>query len=193
MFERFGGCLDSFFIQNFQNSGAQSGKKKSIFKSRRGNNPRTVSENLKEFGLRKRVCFNGKIDVHEEYRESRWIVDDFDQSGLANEGIYELYKKSGGTWFIMEKEYFLDNQLNEPSKLANWYEELNKQYGGKVVIETNFIVEESWLKCAFPWMTHVDYWAFLAFSLYLSYRLCSDAESSDSMVQAMWEKSGVWN
>ena len=43
----------------------------------------------------------------------------------------------------MEKEYFLDNQLNEPSKLANWYEELNKQYGGKVVIETNFIVEES--------------------------------------------------
>ena len=43
----------------------------------------------------------------------------------------------------MEKEYFLDNQLNEPIKLNNWYEELNKQYGGEVIIETNFIVEES--------------------------------------------------
>ena len=145
MFEGSGGCLDTFFVKNFQNSGEQLGKSKKakLFKSRRGNNnPRTVSENLKEFGLRKRVCFNDKIDVHEQYRDSRWIVDDFDQSGLANEGTYELYKKSGGTWFIMEKEYFLDNQLNESSKLANWYEELNKQYGGKVVIETNFIVEE---------------------------------------------------
>ena len=145
MYEGSGGCLDNFFVKNFQKPREQLGKSKNAkFKTRKGNNnPRAVSENLKEFGLRKRVCFNDKIEVHETYQDSRWIVEDFDQSGLANEGTYEQYKKSGGTWFIMEKEYFVDNQLNEPSKLANWYEELNKQYGGKVIIETNFIVEES--------------------------------------------------
>ena len=43
----------------------------------------------------------------------------------------------------MEKEYFIENQLNEPSKLENWYAELNKQYSEKVLIENKFILEES--------------------------------------------------
>ena len=43
----------------------------------------------------------------------------------------------------MEEAYFIDNALYEPSKLAIWYDELNKQYGGEVVIETKFMEEES--------------------------------------------------
>ena len=146
MYDDNGGCVDAFFVTNYRKSGGHAGKPKKAgtFKSRSSNNnPKAVSDNLKEFGLRKRVCFNDQIAVHEDYSSSRWIVQEFDQSGFGNEGTYERYKASGGTWFIMEKEYFVDNQLNEPSKLANWYEELNKQYGGKVIIETNFIVEES--------------------------------------------------
>jgi hypothetical protein len=146
LYDENGGCVDAFFVTNFRKSGGQAGKPKKagIFKSRSSNNsPKAVSDNLKEFGLRKRVCFNEKIAVHEEYSTSRWIVHEFERSGLSNEGTYDRYKASGGTWFIMEKEYFIDNQLNKPSKLENWYAELKKQYGEKVLIENKFILEES--------------------------------------------------
>ena len=146
LYDDNGGCVDAFFVTNYRKSGGHAGKPKKAgtFKSRSSNNnPKAVSDNLKEFGLRKRVCFNDKIEVHETYQESKWIVEHFDQSGLANEGTYEQYKKSGGTWFIMEKEYFIENQLNEPSKLEIWYAELNKQYSDKVLIEIKLILEES--------------------------------------------------
>ena len=133
LYEEMGACVDTFFVKNFQTSG----------KSKHYNNAKAVSDNLKEYGLRKRVCFNDQIRVHEQYSTSRWIVHDSDQSELGNEDIYDRYKASGGTWFIMEKQYFLDHELNQPSKFAIWYQELNKQYGDKVVIETNITWEES--------------------------------------------------
>ena len=69
---------------------------------------------------------------------TRWIVENFDDSGFCNEEIYNVYKASGGSWFIMEQEFFADNELNVPSKLANWYKELNNTFGGKIMIETRF-------------------------------------------------------
>ena len=146
LYDENGGCVDTFFVKNFRKSGEQAGKPKKagIYKSRScNNNPKAVSDNLKEFGLRKRVCFNEQIPVHEQWSSSRWIVQEFDQSGFGNEATYERYIASGGTWFIMEKEYFIENQLNVPSKLENWYAELNKQYSEKVLIENKFILEES--------------------------------------------------
>ena len=146
LYDEKGGCVDAFFVTNFRKSGGHTGKPKKagIFKSRSSNNnPKAVSDNLKEFGLRKRVCFNEQIPVHEQYSSSRWIVHEFGQSGFGNQATYERYIASGGTWFIMEKEYFIENQLNVPSKLENWYAELNKQYSEKVLIENKFILEES--------------------------------------------------
>ena len=146
LYDEKGGCVDAFFVTNYRKSGGHAGKPKKagIFKSRSSNNnPKAVSDNLKEFGLRKRVCFNEQIPVHEQYSSSRWIVHEFGQSGFGNQATYERYIASGGTWFIMEKEYFIENQLNVPSKLENWYAELNKQYSEKVLIENKFILEES--------------------------------------------------